>query len=94
VGPPGDPRTADLHRTALLASPPGTVLALGDPGAAGGSAQAAAGPGGSGAGVPLLAGRGLVDGSPAAYVCRGFTCRAPVTTAEELRAELRPASAA
>src|SRR6185312_13963558 len=28
VGPPGDPRTAGLHRTALLAAPAGTVLAL------------------------------------------------------------------
>src|SRR5262249_33674658 len=30
VGPPGDPRTAALHRTAALASPPGAVIALGD----------------------------------------------------------------
>jgi uncharacterized protein YyaL (SSP411 family) len=35
--------------------------------------------------VPLLAGKGLVDGRAAAYVCERFTCQRPVTTAEELR---------
>ena len=37
---------------------------------------------------PLLTGRPLVDGSPAAYVCRGFVCDRPVTTATGLREAL------
>jgi uncharacterized protein YyaL (SSP411 family) len=39
--------------------------------------------------IPLLEGRGLVDGAPAAYVCRQFTCQAPVTTPAALEAALR-----
>jgi uncharacterized protein YyaL (SSP411 family) len=31
----------------------------------------------------------LVDGKPAAYVCENFTCKAPVTNAEELAGLLR-----
>jgi uncharacterized protein YyaL (SSP411 family) len=34
--------------------------------------------------APLLAGRPLVNGGPAAYVCRGFVCDRPVTTVAEL----------
>ena len=119
VGQPGDPRTAALHTTALLAAPPGAVIALGDgavgegdgtavgaeahagdgpaAGAGDGTAGGAAADAGDGAGaagrepveaVPLLAGRGLVAGAPAAYVCRDFTCRMPVTDPMELRAAL------
>ncbi|MBO0821929.1 MAG: thioredoxin domain-containing protein, partial [Nocardiopsaceae bacterium] len=67
VGPPDDPRTSDLLRTALHAASPGAVFALGTGD-------------GDDTGIPLLKGRGLVRGAPAAYVCRGFTCRLPVTT--------------
>jgi uncharacterized protein len=34
--------------------------------------------------VPLLAHRGEVDGSPAAYVCRDLTCERPVTDPADL----------
>ena len=72
VGYEDDERTRILHQTALYAAPPGTVLALGD-----GDPRTAET-------VPLLAGRRQVDGAPAAYVCRSFTCLAPVTTPEQL----------
>jgi uncharacterized protein YyaL (SSP411 family) len=77
VGPDDDPRTADLLRAALHVAPPGAVFALGS----GSESSADA--------VPLLNARPLVSGGPAAYVCRGFTCRAPVTTPAALRESLR-----
>jgi uncharacterized protein len=40
--------------------------------------------------IPLLAGKELVDGEAAAYVCESFACQAPVTTPEDLRAALAP----
>jgi uncharacterized protein YyaL (SSP411 family) len=38
--------------------------------------------------VALLAGKGLVEGKPAAYVCERFACQTPLTRAEELREAL------
>jgi uncharacterized protein YyaL (SSP411 family) len=76
VGSHGDARTGALHRMALLAAPPGAVIALGD-GGANGERE-----------IPLLTGREQIGGAPAAYVCREFACRMPVTDPELLRAEL------
>ncbi|MFD4582649.1 thioredoxin domain-containing protein [Streptomyces sp. NPDC058423] len=75
VGAPGDDGMRNLHRAALLGTAPGAVVAAGAPG----SDE-----------FPLLADRPLVDGKPAAYVCRHFVCAAPVTEVEALRGELGP----
>ncbi|MEV5242291.1 thioredoxin domain-containing protein [Streptomyces cinnamoneus] len=73
VGPADHPVTGQLHRAALLSTAPGLVVAVGEP---------------DSGEVPLLRGRGLVDGRPAAYVCRNFTCTAPVDDPQALAARL------
>ncbi|WP_188192592.1 thioredoxin domain-containing protein [Nonomuraea sp. SYSU D8015] len=88
VGPPDDPRTAALHRAALLADVPGLVVALGSGDAATRGISGDPLVPGDGVFPALLEGRGTVGDAPAAYVCRGFTCRMPVTTVDALRAEL------
>jgi hypothetical protein len=45
-------------------------------------------PGTGDEGSPLLAGRGTVDGSAAAYVCVGFACELPVTDPSALATQL------
>ncbi len=69
VGPPDHETTIALRRVALDRFSPNTVLAFGD---------------GSDDSVPLLAGKGLLDGAPAAYVCQNFACHAPTSDAEGL----------
>ena len=70
----------DLHfsppRELAIVGPPGSpvaraALAPFDP-----NAVVAFGPA---EGIPLLEGKGLVDGRPAVYVCERFACQAPVT---------------
>jgi uncharacterized protein YyaL (SSP411 family) len=67
------PRARELFRLAVGSPSPGLVTAHGPPDMPG---------------VPLLAGRPLVDGEAAAYVCRGFVCDRPVSTPQELAAAL------
>jgi uncharacterized protein YyaL (SSP411 family) len=73
VGPDGHPLTKALHRTALLGTAPGAVVAVGAP---------------ESDELPLLVDRPLVQGEPAAYVCRNFTCDAPTTDPDRLRTAL------
>jgi uncharacterized protein len=82
VGTPGDAGRAALVRAARMASSPGAVVVVGDP-----DRRRELGEGGASV-VPLLDGRGLVDGSAAAYVCQGMVCDRPVTTVGELIALL------
>jgi uncharacterized protein YyaL (SSP411 family) len=77
VGPFDEQATHDLiavvHRTFL----PARVITAASPDDEAASAH-----------IPLLRDRGLVDGKPAAYVCRNFTCKRPVTTPPELQTDL------
>jgi uncharacterized protein YyaL (SSP411 family) len=76
VGPPADPRTLALRAVVDRRFAPWDIVVIGDP----------ADP--RCADVPLLAGRDLVDGAPAAYVCERMACRTPLVDPEELRAAL------
>jgi uncharacterized protein YyaL (SSP411 family) len=44
--------------------------------------------------MPLLEGRTLVNSQATAFVCEGYTCKQPVTRAEDLASQLLPAGAA
>jgi uncharacterized protein YyaL (SSP411 family) len=69
VGPAGAEGLGEMHRVALAGTAPGMVVSAGPPDAEG---------------VPLLAGRSPAEGRPTAYVCRGFVCHAPTTSADVL----------
>jgi uncharacterized protein YyaL (SSP411 family) len=71
-GAAGPERDA-LAEAARAATSPGAVVVVGEPDTPG---------------VPLLADRPPVGGRPAAYVCRGFVCSAPVTDVSALSAAM------
>jgi uncharacterized protein len=74
VGAPDDPATAELAQSLLDPYEPDLAVAFGD--------------GADGLGIPLLEGRGLVNGGAAVYVCSGFVCAAPATDAHMVRTAL------
>jgi uncharacterized protein YyaL (SSP411 family) len=73
-GPAGPDRDA-LAAAARASTSPGAVVVAGEPDAPG---------------VPLLADRPGRDGRPAAYVCRGSVCSAPVVDVSALGAAMAP----
>ena len=77
IGPTSDPATAELLRTVNGRYLANRVLV-----GANGEGTASA------SGLPLLEGRGMVDGRPTAYVCENYACQLPVTDAEALARQL------
>jgi len=78
VGDPRDMRTQALLRTINSTYLPNRVLMLSNPDDPSHNADS-----------PLLRDRSLVNGAPAVYVCRDYTCQAPATTPEALARQLR-----
>ena len=77
IGPQEDPSTVALLREVNSRYLPNRVVV-------GAADEAAA----SATGLPLLEGRGMVNGRPTAYVCENYACQLPVTDAEALAAQL------
>jgi uncharacterized protein YyaL (SSP411 family) len=75
VGDPGSADTQALLSVARDGYRPFQVVALGSP-----STEPPA--------VLLLRDRGLVNGQATAYVCRDFSCQAPISEPEGLQAQL------
>jgi uncharacterized protein YyaL (SSP411 family) len=69
----GEPVGDPLVAAAYRHAPPGAVIVVGAP---------------DQPGVPLLADRPKLDDRSTGYVCRGFVCQRPVTTVDELVAQL------
>jgi len=73
IGAAGDAARAALENRARWAAPGGAIVLAGEPGAE----------------HPVLTGRDLVSGVAAAYICHGFVCDRPVTSPDEVQAQLR-----
>jgi uncharacterized protein YyaL (SSP411 family) len=80
VGRAGSPDLEGLARAVAAQYVPSLVLAGGDPERA--------------SGIELLASREMREGRATAYVCRQFTCEAPVTEPSLLREQLERAGSA
>ena len=79
VGAPDDPGLAALQRAVCAVFVPHRVIA-----SSAGTGQPS--------GHPLLAGKRLVEGKAALYICRNFSCHQPLTDAGEVTTALRSAA--
>jgi uncharacterized protein YyaL (SSP411 family) len=77
IGRPADPDARALLEPLLRRYVPGRTVTGRSPDEADPDEQ-----------IPLLAGRGLVQEKPAAYLCRGYACERPVTDPTDLEALL------
>jgi hypothetical protein len=75
VGVPGEPGYEAIRREAHASFFPARIIAHHDPGMPDST-------------HPLLTGKGLVDGRAALYVCRNFSCQAPITDPRQVRQTL------
>ena len=76
----GDPESGETRRLLEVVHGrflPNKVVAILDPNATDGAGD-----------LPLLEGKTLIKGRPAAYVCENYTCKAPVTEPSQLELEL------
>jgi uncharacterized protein YyaL (SSP411 family) len=76
IGPRDDPATGELLKIICSTWLPNKVAAARDPNDP------------APAELPLFEGRVMVDGKPAAYVCRDYACKAPITDPAKLSVEL------
>ncbi len=83
AGEPGSPGRTALEAAVARQYLPNRVVAHGAP-AVGATLSSE---------LPLLAGKSLVGGQPALYVCKDFACQAPVTRPEDVPRVLEAASA-
>lgn len=78
VGPSGDEKTDALRQEVFRHHLPNRVVVGADGAEEAGAAND----------IPLLQGRGMVDGQPTAYVCENYVCNLPVTDPAELAKQL------
>jgi uncharacterized protein YyaL (SSP411 family) len=77
IGPRQDSATRELLRTVYRRYLPNRIVVLCDPSSTDGTGD-----------IPLLQGKSLIEGKPAAYVCEDYVCRAPTTRPADLESLL------